>query len=516
MSVRYGPGPWPEEAYRLPDDPPPPGDDELFMPSVVRDGVETHHFSTPPEAGMATRVAATLERMVAADLRHDDLVRLHELLADAPALSIADDLLSEIGRRGLPGERVYMIGRHLAEHGTRREAVKIGLVLIGAYGDADDRDLLFALGTLEEFTLFAVVALVRTQPDCDSAVYELARRVEGWGRIHAVERLTGCDDPEIKAWLLREGFRNKVMDEYLAYIAATTGDLYSALLGEDIDDPLLDGAGDILAALAQGGPAQDICDYAEAAPALHRYGELIADREATLRRLHDLLAICAMLSHPGSLDGLNWSEQTAEALRRRFVAIVRQPRWRDLVLDHLADPRHPRFNLALSAAVDLRLRVIPQVLTRLEIHPLDEVTWHLGIHRATAEEARLLVDAAERHLPLRDLANGPGDHLGLGPGYAPDRALESLVHGLGAVPGIGLPLLRTALANRVTRTRHAALRALAEWPASAVPDQAVEWVRQAAAVEPRQWLQQEMTAFVARHPTGPGLRGAGETNGTGG
>ncbi|MEU1732015.1 hypothetical protein [Streptosporangium sp. NPDC020145] len=104
-----------------------------------------------------------------------------------------------------------------------------------------------------------------------------------------------CDDPEIKAWLLRYGFRNDIMNEYLAHLAATTGDLYSALLEAEVDDALLDGAGDILTALAQGGPAEDMDDYPDALPVIRRFAELLATRQATLGRLNSLLSVLAFL-----------------------------------------------------------------------------------------------------------------------------------------------------------------------------------------------------------------------------
>jgi hypothetical protein len=150
------------------------------------------------------------------------------------------------------------VARHLTEYGSARNTVKLGIVVLGECGNESDRGLLLLLGAVEEFTLYAVVALIKTQPDRERAAYELARRVKGWGWIHAVERLEDTDDPEIKAWLLREGFRNDIMDEYLAHLAATTGDLYTALLDPDVDGALLEGAGGILAALALGGHAKDM------------------------------------------------------------------------------------------------------------------------------------------------------------------------------------------------------------------------------------------------------------------
>ncbi|MBX6385188.1 MAG: hypothetical protein IRZ07_19830, partial [Microbispora sp.] len=64
--------------------------------------------------------------------------------------------------------------------------------------------------------------------------------------------------------------------------------------------------------------------------------------------------------------------------------------------------------------------------------------------------------------------------------------MESVVGGLGRFPGVGLPLIRVALVNRVTRVRRAALRVLAAWEPRAVPDAAVEWVRAAGAAEPHE------------------------------
>jgi hypothetical protein len=73
--------------------------------------------------------------------------------------------------------------------------------------------------------------------------------------------LAGTDDPEIKAWLRREAFRNTVLDEYLAHTAASIGNLPSALAPQTIDEALLDGAGGILLALCRGGPARDMIGY---------------------------------------------------------------------------------------------------------------------------------------------------------------------------------------------------------------------------------------------------------------
>lgn len=49
------------------------------------------------------------------------------------------------------------------------------------------------------------------------------------GRIAAIERLDGTAWPEIKRWLMRQGYENRVMNEYTALIRAETGDLAGEL-----------------------------------------------------------------------------------------------------------------------------------------------------------------------------------------------------------------------------------------------------------------------------------------------
>jgi hypothetical protein len=70
------------------------------------------------------------------------------------------------------------------------------------------------------------------------------------------------------------------MNEYLAYIAATTGRLIDRLEDADPDEELAGVAGDIISALIAGGPAPDIDDYPDAPQLLDAYLGLISDRAA--------------------------------------------------------------------------------------------------------------------------------------------------------------------------------------------------------------------------------------------
>ncbi|ROO86153.1 hypothetical protein EDD29_3716 [Actinocorallia herbida] len=461
------------------------------MSSLVRDGVQVHHFGIEPRPAVAAEVADLLEEIVDAARASPD--RLEEVLAGKSAVDLADDLVAELRRRVLPRDRLHAVARHLVEYGTARDAVKLGLVMLGECGGEDDRDLLLLLGTLEEFTLYAVVALVKTQPDRHRVAYTLARRVTGWGRIHAVRRLEGGTDPDIKGWLLREGFRNEIMDEYLVHLAATTGDLHGALLEPEVDAALLDGAGDILSALALGGPAEDLTDYAEAVPVLHRYAELVGRTEPTLRALDALLVIRGWASNP-DLD-LTWPEGEPARLIDRYEALLARPGWLEPVLAGLDGPSG--FHVALACALRLDLPVLPQTLRHLAREPFDAYAWHCAVDLADEDGLASVITLAQRLLPVEQLAGGPAGDLGLGPEHAPDRALESVITELADHPWAGLELFRVALRNRVVRVRYSAFRTLTTWPSEGRPSDLRDWIAAAASAEPDPDLRQRMREFLA-------------------
>ncbi|WUH98186.1 hypothetical protein OHR68_32500 [Spirillospora sp. NBC_00431] len=468
------------------------------MTTVVLDGVQTHHFGTASKPEATAHVADLLEAAVFAFPDLASLPRLYKVLARQPAVDLADDLVKELRARDLPRESLHGVARHLAEYGSARDTVKLGIAVLGECGDERDRELLLLLGALEELTLYAVVALVKTQPDRQRAAYELARRVENWGRIHAVERLKGSDDPEIKAWLLREGFRNGVMNDYLAHIAATTGGLYTALLEPEVDEPLLKGAGNILATLALiGGPAKDMTDYDDAVPAMHRYAELAAAAEPTLDMLHDLLTINRCALRPDS--GIDWPRDEPERLTRRYEELLAGPVWRELVLATLNDPHDCGpygFDMALSCAGQLDMPVLAEALRHLEKDPSSAYAWSWAVEHSDSETVGSVIALAMRVLPLDVLTGGPTVSRGVGPEYALDRVLAAVINDLDEHPGAGVEILRRCLSARMAPTRRRALRILTSWPPEHRPSGLRAWIRAAAATEPDGKLQKEMQALL--------------------
>ncbi len=194
-----------------------------------------------------------------------------------------------------------------------RRAVKVGIALLGLYHAQDDLALLLALGRHEEFTLYVSVALQNSLKNADRELWELAKHVTGWGRINLVERLADTRDAEIKAWLLREGFRNSIMVEYTALTCAQAGGLLAALLEPNPDDALLLGAGEIITALCVGCPGPGMRAYADGIAATELYLRHLLSRESRLTHFNKVSYIGWSLTR---LDGEE-GRDTSEWLNRR-------------------------------------------------------------------------------------------------------------------------------------------------------------------------------------------------------
>jgi hypothetical protein len=255
-----------------------PGEPLRWAPGA-RDGVAALHVAAGVTDTDIGELIALIGGAINSQFSPAEYGELYDRLRAERAVAIADELVGAVARSGLPPSGVAELGRRLAGTGRNAEAVKVGIALLGVCGAVEDRDLLLTLGRHEEFTLFCAAALRGSEPQPDRILWSLARSVDGWGRIHAVKRLWCTGDEEIQDWIVRRGFRNKVMNEYLTYIAATTGRLLDRLEA-DPDDELVGAAGDIISALTAGGPAPDIDDYPDAPQLLDAYLRLISDRAA--------------------------------------------------------------------------------------------------------------------------------------------------------------------------------------------------------------------------------------------
>ena len=224
------------------------------------DGIAIYHM------GRADMDAAAYKRMIRAikassDGNADEADALFaELGKTYRAVSIIDDLQKYIltHKKVLSAGNLYWSAIYIARNSTDKESVKFGLSMLELLiFDESDKEVVRRLGLSDEFALFAVWNMVKWD-NGNADVFELAQKVSGWGRIHAVERLEPAT-PEISEWLLLNGIDNTVMAAYSALTVWNSAGVGERLKGQ-LTETEFHGISAIIRALLDEGPVAGISE----------------------------------------------------------------------------------------------------------------------------------------------------------------------------------------------------------------------------------------------------------------
>ena len=182
------------------------------------DGICIYHVAPPtyPD-GFQQTLVQVLETACAGDFETADQMLL-ELTGEHRAVFLIDEFQSAVvdNAEGLDSQVLgdYMV--HLVTTSVDKELFKLGLALLELYDEPgpDMKELVRTIGLSDEFTIFCLWNM-RHWTNGNDELFSLARKVHGWGRVHAVEQLEPTTE-EIRDWLLYEGIDNQVMPEYSA------------------------------------------------------------------------------------------------------------------------------------------------------------------------------------------------------------------------------------------------------------------------------------------------------------
>lgn len=233
---------------------------EIRWADGARDGVWLYH-SVIPEMydeeyilmSDAVRAAGMGDRDLA-----DALFRM--LGKQTRAIFVINELHSYLleNQKTLDPEALYEYGTHLLFESDDTESVKFGLSLLGLIRTGRKeglRDAVRTIGLSDEFSLFAILVMLGWQ-DGNHEVWQLAKKIHGWGRIHAVDRIEP-DTEEIRKWILTEGVHNDVMPAYSALTCWEKADAGTVLRKGPTREEFT-GIRDILDGLIDEGPVLGI------------------------------------------------------------------------------------------------------------------------------------------------------------------------------------------------------------------------------------------------------------------
>ncbi len=389
---------------------------------------------------------------------------------DDNILGIIDPFLEQIIE--LPLEiRPYLLefAKDMAFRTNNRSSVKFGIALLGLCHDLSTTQKIKILGLHDEFTLFSVVALINMIENPANDMWELAKKVDGWGKIHIVGRFVEMElTDEHRDWLVRHGYKNEIMYEYLAYTCAVHGLLHERLQQETIDPELFQSAGEIIEALMDvNGPAEDISFYEHGATTLEHY---IRHAHSHTDNIHTFLVLHLIREHllliqdtPEEYAKNGWTQDSLSNCLIESTQLINGLDWKPKALEALHSTDNVLYWKGKQAAEKLTIDLWDIVWERLLKDPSDGATWYDVTSRATADKVDEVIQFAERTIPLEKLATGPADSMGFGKEFMMYQPLDYLIQFLEGYPKKGERIILTALHSPIIRNRNIALRVLASW-----------------------------------------------------
>jgi hypothetical protein len=493
-----------EAGYTLPDEERVAEGSQIRWAPGAMDGVMTHHLGKSENTDSARK---TVELVLAYSRQPTvtNKAAVYQHVIAEHIVSIIDPVIQAlVVEEGIDHRRLYELARSFVTESPDREPVKFGIAILALFRHPGDQELFQTPGRHDEFTLFCAVALANASEDHDRSLWALARNVAGWGRIHVVERLAETSDPQIKGWLLREGYRNSVMYEYLAGTCARAGGLLAALGEAHVDRELLTSSGEIIQALITGGPAEGIDDYEDARPVIESFLGHMASSAETVQDFLHVSSIRGYLDEEDSRwkSGLEqeWPNEVRESLRAVCDSILSSSKWPERIRTELAAEDDVRFYLADQAAKWAGIDTWDRHWERLVQRPSDPHRWFHVMALCDDDRIGRVVNFAEEYIGLEGIATGAGDELGFGKKYEPHSCLSFVLQGLGRFPGWGARLIEAGLRSLVVGNRNTAVAALAAWPREVWPEALRSSLGQAVESEPDAGTRDRMRKALEGEP----------------
>ena len=424
-----------------------PDTSELRYAPGAMDGIFMYHMGRD---GMSDEAAEEMARCVnsAASGNEEEAERLFAVWTrENRAIAVIDDLQNYVRENAasLNAGNVYKTARHMITKSSDAECVKIGMEFMELFErvDEDTKEAIRRLGQFDEFTVFALWDMKKWE-NGNQEIFSLAKKVTGWGHIHALELLEP-ETEEIREWILLHGVSNDVLDAYSAltcYEKSGAAEVLSGTPAEEEYRALLV----MFDALLDEGPVPGISRVENAEEMLLRLLELSDRYELDMREYSHILRI------------KDWAEEDGgfPAVADSCDRILKSPACADAVMKAAENGE----GLELAEYLELPYR---QELLACMYRDFDRFCVQCG--RLMKDEAYVqsVLTLFRGHIPLDRVEGAPVEDVGFGPEYKYQNQLQYLLQELDGMPLTGKEFVKAGLKSPLTRNRHRALEVLKKW-----------------------------------------------------
>lgn len=421
-------------------------DDSVKWAPGALDGVRIYHMShTGMDAVQLKGMVRALKVAICGDFSKADAM-FFEWTKDVRAINCIDELQNYIidHSQTLEVRNIFHTALSLVLYSKHVECVKIGLELLELFGDPQEslKEIIRRIGLYDEFTIFAVWNMQQWENGNDE-IFAIAKKVHGWGRIHAVEYLNPNTE-EIRQWFLTEGTINEVINAYSALTCWQKSGAEGLLFGNPTSEEyasitmLIDG-------LMDEGPVPGISEIEDAESVMLRYLKLSSSYTLSTDEYDVILSIRHwaddrdVLSVSATCDQILHSKDCTEAVE----AAVKEGK-------------------ALRLANELEIPFRKDLLKCIR-KDFDENFYNCRYLMNCKDYIEPTLQIFREKLPFSEMAGEPEDNIGIGEEYEAYDKLQFILQELAAYPLVGIDFMAAGLRSPVTRNRTRALTNLKCW-----------------------------------------------------
>ena len=425
-------------------------DDSIPWAPGAQDGVFLYHMPQGSLDDGQEQEMARAVRSAAAGNYPEAEALFAEWTKENRAVSIVDELQQYVmsHQENLPSEQVYRTAKNMILQSRHAECVKIGLEFLELFkiSDEETREIIRRIGLYDEFTLFSLWN-IRKWETGNQEIFELAKKVNGWGRIHAVEFLNP-ENEEIRHWLLTEGTFNSVMYSYSGLTCWEKSGAEELLLGHPSKEDYK-ALGALIEVLLDEGPVSGMTELEHGADYLLRFLMISPDYELDADDYEHIRSI------------KYWAEDNEHripSVAGECEKLLRSPACAAAVMEALEQGQKRAPELAQYLGIPFRAKLLESMQNDFEFH------YHqCGYLMDDPAYVEPVLQLFRDNLPLDEMKGDPEDKPFWGNNFLLGNKLLQILMRLADKPLTGADLVKAGLENPAAFCRSGALRVLQMW-----------------------------------------------------
>ena len=431
-----------DENFVLPDD----SEGPVKFAAGAMDGMCVYHMQ-PYE--MTAEDYIILEKSVAAvakgDFEQTDTLWA-QLGKSARAIQVVDQFQQYIQEHAdeIDVATAYPCIFDIVCKSENKESIKFALEFMELLDTSQDfiMDVVRTIGLSDEFSIFAAW-IMRGWDDGNNELFELAKKVNGWGRIHIIELLEP-DTNEIKEWLLTEGTKNDVVYAYSALTCWQKSDAEQRLGSNDLTYKEYSGLLILADALLDEGPVWGISQIENSDEILSAIVSRAKEYTLSIDDYEDIrrISISTNVKYPlakQACDVVLFSEQCKLTVENSIA-------------------EGKGIELAVLLGIDYKEQLMLSL--EKEFHKN-----RFYCNKLLGDEAytERVLDVFRNNLPFEDMVGEPQDSIAVGKDFDSSMTYQIFLQNLRDKPFVGTDIVLKGFQCRTITCRNAALACVKKW-----------------------------------------------------